>query len=138
MPTVVLNLTQKSLAFICPLRQTLPPERSLRSAHRLSESSASQDRSAVNCPPSSRSHAARSCQRKCDLGRANKTNSMSCYMMAARKALLVLKGFSFLFFTGRGDSFLSQRRERKERGRKNTGWPLVATTGDERRSSAVE
>ena len=38
-PTVVLNLTQKSLAFICPLRQTLPPERSLRSARRLSKSS---------------------------------------------------------------------------------------------------
>ena len=38
--------------------------------------------------------------------------------MAARKALPVLNDFSFLFFTGRGDSFLSQRRERKEWGRK--------------------
>ena len=34
MPTVVLNLTQKISAISCPLRQTLPPERSLRSAHR--------------------------------------------------------------------------------------------------------
>jgi hypothetical protein len=65
------------------------------------------------------------------------TGQLSCHMMAARDALPVLK-ILFLFFTGRGDSFLSQRRERKERGRKNTGWPLVATTGDERRSSAVE
>ena len=32
--TVVLNLTQKISAISCPLRQTLPPERSLRSAHR--------------------------------------------------------------------------------------------------------
>ena len=34
--TVVLNLTQKISAISCPSRQTLPPERSLRSAHRLS------------------------------------------------------------------------------------------------------
>ena len=33
-------------------------------------------------------------------------------------ALPVLEGFSFLFFTGRDGSFLSQRRERKEWGRK--------------------
>ena len=32
--TVVLNLTQKISAISCPSRQTLPPERSLRSAHR--------------------------------------------------------------------------------------------------------
>ena len=36
MRTVVLNLTQKISAISCPSRQTLPPERSLRSAHRLS------------------------------------------------------------------------------------------------------
>ena len=36
MPTVVLNLTQKISAIIRPLRQSLPSERSLRSAHRLS------------------------------------------------------------------------------------------------------
>ena len=35
-PTVVLNLTQKISAIIHPLRQSLPSERSLRSAHRLS------------------------------------------------------------------------------------------------------
>ena len=35
-PTVVLNLTQKISAIIRPLRQSLPSERSLRSAHRLS------------------------------------------------------------------------------------------------------
>ena len=34
--TVVLNLTQKISAISCPSRQILPPERSLRSAHRLS------------------------------------------------------------------------------------------------------
>ena len=34
MPTVVLNLTQKISAIIRPLRQSLPSERSLRSAHR--------------------------------------------------------------------------------------------------------
>ena len=34
MPTVVLNLTQKILDSSCPLRKTLPLERSLRSAHR--------------------------------------------------------------------------------------------------------
>ena len=33
-PTVVLNLTQKISAISCPSRQALPPERSLRSAHR--------------------------------------------------------------------------------------------------------
>ena len=38
--------------------------------------------------------------------------------MAARFALPNLESFSFLFFTGRGGSFLSQRRERKEWGRK--------------------
>ena len=36
MPTVVLNLTQKISAIIRPLRQSLPSERSLCSAHRLS------------------------------------------------------------------------------------------------------
>ena len=36
MPTVVLNLTQKNSAITHPLRQSLPSERSLRSAHRLS------------------------------------------------------------------------------------------------------
>ena len=36
MRTVILNLTQKISAISCPSRQTLPPERSLRSAHRLS------------------------------------------------------------------------------------------------------
>ena len=35
-PTVVLNLTQKISAISCPSRPSLPPERSLRSAHRLS------------------------------------------------------------------------------------------------------
>ena len=35
-PTVVLNLTQKISAIIRPLRQSLPSERSLRSAHRFS------------------------------------------------------------------------------------------------------
>ena len=35
-PTVVQKFSQKISAFIRPLRQTLPPERSLRSAHRLS------------------------------------------------------------------------------------------------------
>ena len=34
--TVVLNLTQKILVISCPFRSSLPPERSLRSAHRLS------------------------------------------------------------------------------------------------------
>ena len=34
--TVVLNLTQKISAISCPSRSSLPPERSLRSAHRLS------------------------------------------------------------------------------------------------------
>ena len=34
MPTAVPNLTLKILAVSCPLRQTLPPERSLRAAHR--------------------------------------------------------------------------------------------------------
>ena len=34
--TVALNLTQKISAIIRPLRQSLPSERSLRSAHRLS------------------------------------------------------------------------------------------------------
>ena len=36
MRTVVLNLTQKISAISCPSRSSLPPERSLRSAHRLS------------------------------------------------------------------------------------------------------
>ena len=36
MHTVVLNLTQKISAIIRPLRQSLPSERYLRSAHRLS------------------------------------------------------------------------------------------------------
>ena len=36
-PTVVLNLTQKISAISCPSRPSLPPERSLRSAHCLSE-----------------------------------------------------------------------------------------------------
>ena len=40
--------------------------------------------------------------------------------MAARFVLPVLNVL-FLFFTGRGDSFLSQRRERKEWGRKAGG-----------------
>ena len=35
-PTVVLNLTQKISDSSCPSRLSLPPERSLRSAHRLS------------------------------------------------------------------------------------------------------
>ena len=38
--------------------------------------------------------------------------------MDRRGMLRDLGGFSFLFFTGRGGSFLSQRRERKEWGRK--------------------
>ena len=44
MRTVVLNLTQKISAISCPSRQTLPPERSLRSAHRLSAQAAQQNR----------------------------------------------------------------------------------------------
>ena len=39
MRTVALNLTQKISVISCPLRQPLPPERSLRSAHRLSAES---------------------------------------------------------------------------------------------------
>ena len=34
--TVVLNLTRKILVISCPFHQSLPSERSLRSAHRLS------------------------------------------------------------------------------------------------------
>ena len=40
------------------------------------------------------------------------------------KALVV----SFLFFTGRGGSFLSPNRERKEWGHKGSGRPMVAPT----------
>ena len=41
MRTVALNLTQKISVISRPLRQSLPPERSLRSAHRLSAESRS-------------------------------------------------------------------------------------------------
>ena len=43
---------------------------------------------------------------------------MSCYMMAAWDVRPVSE-ILFLFFTGRGDSFLSPKRERKEWGRKH-------------------
>ena len=119
--TVVLNLTQKISDSSCPSRLSLPPERSLRSAHRLSAELRQKISQQPAGPPSSRSRAARSCQRRGDLGRANQTGRMSCHMMAARFALPNLESFSFLFFTGRGDSFLSQRRERKEWGRKKAG-----------------
>ena len=43
---------------------------------------------------------------------------MSCYMMAAWDVRPISE-ILFLFFTGRGDSFLSPKRERKEWGRKH-------------------
>ena len=99
MPTAVLNLTQKISAFLCPLRQSLPPERSLRSAHRLSESS-----SYTSDIP----YAAESKGEAPLVERESPENRP--------KGSLVV---SFLFFTGRGDSFLSPKRERKEWGRKS-------------------
>ena len=43
------------------------------------------------------------------------TGQLSCHMMAARDALPVLK-ILFLFFTGRGDSFLSPKEKEKNGG----------------------
>ena len=41
---------------------------------------------------------------------------MSCHMMVVWFALPVLHGFSFLFFTGRGGSFLSLKKRKKRIG----------------------
>ena len=120
MRTVVLNLTQIISVISCPLHHSLPPERSLRSAHRLSAELRQKISQQPAGPPSSRSRAARSCQRRGDLGRANMTGQMSGYMMAARDALPVLKVL-FLFFTRRGNSFLSPKETEKNGGAKNTG-----------------
>ena len=120
-PTVVLNLTQKISAISCPLRQTLPPERSLRSAHRgvrrsqLHSVSAGAAKAPYPLAPSSFPN----CDR-CAGSQFGDTGPLS------------VSEVLFLFFTGRGGSFLSQRRERKEWGRKKAGdqWsPLRSLTG---------
>ena len=58
------------------------------------------------------------------MGRAIETRQLSGYMMAARDALPVLKVL-FLFFTGRGNSFLSPKEKEKNGGAKS-GRPMVA------------
>ena len=144
MRTVVLNLTQKISAISCPSRQTLPPERSLRSAHRLSAELHSktdvcgrtESSAPTGCCVSVKSRLPAIIKIAC--GAASEEASCIALPPGRRKlhirwlllpfqtATAVLGrslgirghfrfwGFSFLFFTGRGDSFLSQRRERKE------------------------
>ena len=162
MRTVVLNLTQKISAISCPSRQTLPPERSLRSAHRLSAelhsktdvcgltessaptgccvsvksrlpaiikiacSAASEEASCIALPPGRRKLHIRWLLLPFQTATAVLGRSLGI------RGHFRFRGFSFLFFTGRGDSFLSQRRERKEWGRKKAGdqWsPLRSLTG---------
>ena len=163
MRTVVLNLTQKISAISCPLRQTLPPERSLRSAHRLlvqlhskidtfgrTESSAPTKRIRKMSPARHHQDRVRRGVRRSQLhsvsaeaakapyplapssfpncdrcagsqfgviwgGQINKTGCESCYMMATGDALPVSEVL-FLFFTGRGGSFLSRKEKEKNGG----------------------
>ena len=57
------------------------------------------------------------------------TGRVSCYMMAARFTLPVLKVL-FLFFTGRGSSFLSQKEKEKNGGVNRTDRVVFGAAGN--------
>ena len=145
MPTAVLNLTQKISAFLCPSHPSLLSERASRSArafrrHLLCGSNTAPVGADDPVRPY-RTRISPQTSAKPSLPTAGRTESSAPTILsyffripfaAGSKGEAPLverespenrpKGslvVSFLFFTGRGDSFLSPKRERKEWGRKH-------------------
>ena len=108
--TAALNLAQNILVFSCPPCQTLPPERALRSAHRgvrrsqLHSTSVEATKAPYSLAPSSFPN----CDR-CAGSQFGDTGPLS------------VSEVLFLFFTGPGGSFLSQKEKEKNGGAKASG-----------------
>ena len=147
--TVVLNLTQKISAISRPLRSSLPPERSLRSAHHLSaelhsktdvcgrtESSAPTNRIRKMMPDRHHQDSVRRGVRRSQLHSTSAGAAKAPYSLAPSSfpncdrcagsqfgdtGPLSVSEVLFLFFTGRGGSFLSQKEKEKNGGAKASG-----------------
>ena len=123
MRTVVPDLTQKILAISRPLHPSLPPERSLRSAHRLS----AELRRKIGRQFHVRHHQD-SVRRVVGARKVTRGGQKDWVTELSHDGDTVCTsgfGVLFLFFTGRGDSFLSPKRERKEWGRKTYSLLLI-------------
>ena len=163
MRTVVLNLTQKISAISCPLRQTLPPERSLRSAHRLlvqlhskidtfgrTESSAPTKRIRKMSPARHHQDRVRRGVRRSQLHSASAGTAKAPYSLAPSSFPNCDRfagsqfgntgsgpdygGFSFLVFTGSSSSFLSPKEKEKNGAQiGRTGPPAPAWCSENKR-----
>ena len=113
MPTVVLNLTQKILDSSCPLRKTLPLERSLRSAHRgvrrsqLHSVSAGAAKAPYPLAPSSFPNCDRCAGSQFGVIWGGQKDWATELLHDGGTVCTSGFGVLFLFFTGRGGSFLS-------------------------------
>ena len=114
-----LNLDQKISVISRPLRRFLPPERSLRSAHRLSAELRQKIGQQPAGPPSSRSRAARSSAEVIWGGQVNRANELSHDGGTVRTSKF--GSFSFLSSPGATVLFFLKEEKEKNGGRKNTG-----------------